>query len=152
MSVTIVGLDSFISGLGVAKDSAKEVVEKAALNLALLVRRLAQGKAPKASSQLAQSITATPLAYGAQTTVEAKYGPYVEYGTGMFDPRGGHLIYSKGGGPMVWETGGHVYGAYYTRGMEAQPYFEPAIQEAEPSIEEEMAKAAGILINMAVKA
>lgn len=152
MSVEIVGLDSFISGLGLAKDSAKDVVEKASLNLALLVRRIAQGKAPKASSQLAQSISATPLAYGAQTTVEALYGIFVEQGTGMYDPRGAHLIYSKSGGPMVWETGGHVYGAYYTRGMEAQPYFWPAVKEVEPQVEEEMGNAAQILIGMAVKA
>src|SRR5690242_9160148 len=103
MSLTIVGLDSFIQGLNLAKDSVKPVVERAALNMALQVRRLAQDKAPKRSTALAQSIVAEPIEYGAQTTVEEIYGLYVEQGTGMFDPRGAHLIYSQTGGPLHWE-------------------------------------------------
>lgn len=150
MSVTIVGLDSFIEGLSVAKQQAEPVVKKAALALALNVRKLAQQKVAKKTTILAQSITTEPLTYGAQTTVGEKYGVYLEYGTGLFDPNGAHLIYSMSGGPLAWEADGEQHFAMWTRGMEAQPYWEPAIRETEPLIEETMKAAAGELIKMAV--
>lgn len=152
MSVEIIGLGSFIAGLGVAQDMARPVVEKAALNMALTVRSFAQAKVPKRSTVLAQSIQATPLAYGAQTSVEEKYGIYVEQGTGMFDPRGAHLIYPTSAQALVWEEGGQRYGARWTRGMEAQPFFWPAVDDTEPFIVEEMGRAATILIQTAVSA
>jgi HK97 gp10 family phage protein len=148
-NVMIIGLDGFIAGLGAAAREAVPIVRKAALNMALEVRRLAGEKAPKRTSVLAQSITATPLAYGAQTTVEAKYGIYVEMGTGLYDPRGAHLIYSKSGGPLAWGDG---HFAMWTRGMKAQPFFWPAVREVEPYIIEQMRVAADVLIGMAVKA
>lgn len=151
MSTVIVGLDSFITGLGLAKEQTKSVVEKAALNMAMQVRRLAQNKAPKRTRELAQSITATPIAYGAQTTVEAKYGVYVEEGTGLYSPYGAHLIYSQNGGPLVWESGGEKHFAMWTRGMEAQPYFAPAIEETKPFIDEQMRLVADSLIATAVR-
>lgn len=152
MSVTIVGLDQFIEGLNLAREAVKPVVEKASLAMALQVRRLAQDKAPKRSTTLAQSITAEPIEYGAQTTVEEIYGIYVEEGTGMFDPRGAHLIYSSTGGPLHWQEGGEDHFAMWTRGMEAQPFFQPAIDEAMPFVEEEMGRAVDSLIHMAVGA
>lgn len=152
MSVTVIGLDKFLVGIDTAKASTKKVVEAAALNMALQVRRLAQDKVPKRSSTLAQSIVAEPIAYGAMTTVGEKYGVYVEEGTGMYDPNGAHLIYPTTSKVMVWEEGGQTYGAHWTRGMEAQPYWQPALDETDPFVEEQMAIAAETLIQMAVKA
>lgn len=150
MSVQIIGLDSFISALGIAKEQTKPLVEKAALNLALKVRTLAQEKVHKVTTALAQSIQAEPIAYGAMTTVEESYGIYVEYGTGMYDPRGSHLIYSSTGGALHWESDGEDVFAMWTRGMEAQPYFWPAVAEVEPTVAEEMGKVADLLIQTAV--
>jgi HK97 gp10 family phage protein len=150
MSVTVIGLDSFISGLGAAKDVTKAVVTKAALAMALEVRRVAQSKVKKGTSVLAQSITAMPLEYGATTTVGEKYGTYLEYGTGMFDPRGAHLIYPTTSTVLAWSSGGGEYFAKWTRGMEAQPFFWPAVDESQPFVIEEMHRAADILVKTAV--
>ncbi|MDL2342305.1 MAG: hypothetical protein QFB87_04490 [Patescibacteria group bacterium] len=150
MSVMVIGLDSFVSGLNTAKAETKRVVKAAALNMALEVRRIAQGKVKKGTSILAQSIQATPLQYGAQTTVEQKYGVYLEYGTGMYDPRGAHLIYPKNGTVLAWGSGGQAHFARWTRGMEAQPFFWPSVDEVQPFIIEEMGRAANVLIKTAV--
>lgn len=150
MSVTIIGLDSFIAGLDKASASTRKVVEAAALASAAQVRRLAMAKVPKRSTTLARSIIAEPIAYGAMTTVNEKYGVYVEQGTGLFDPHGAHLIYPTTAKAMVWESGGVKYGARWTRGMEAQPFFEPAIEESLPYVDEQMKNAASTLIRMAV--
>lgn len=147
----IIGLDSFIAGLDVAKDATKKMVEAVTLELALDVRRKAQIKVPKRTSILAQSIVAEPVEYGAQTTVGEKYGVYVEDGTGLYDPFGSHLIYAKSGGPLHWESDGEDHYAMWTRGMEAQPFFWPAVDEMEPTIKEKMGIAADSLIRMAVK-
>lgn len=152
MSVKVIGLDSFIGDLGLAAKATKKVIETAALAAATEVRRLAMGKVPKRSTALARSIIAEPITYGAMTTVNEKYGIYVEQGTGLYDPRGAHLIYPKTAQAMVWEDGGQKYGARWTRGMEAQPFFQPAIDEAEPYVVEQMITARDLLIKTAVGA
>jgi len=149
MSITIIGLDGLIKGTKVAKDSTRRVVEKAALASAAQVRRLAMGKVPKRSTSLARSIIAEPITYGAMTTVNEKYGVYVEEGTGLFDPHGAHLIFPKTAKAMVFESGGVKYFARWTRGMEAQPYFRPAIDESMPYVDKQMDEAADELIRMA---
>lgn len=145
----VIGLDSFIRDLGIAAKETKPVVEKAALAMALAVRRIAQGKVPKRSTILAQSIIADSVPYGAMTTVNEKYGEYLEYGTGLYGPLH-HLIYPTTAQAMVWEEGGMRYGARWTRGMEAQPFFWPAVDEAAPGIGEQMRLAADSLIKTAV--
>lgn len=136
--ITIVGIDTFIEGLGVAKDTVQKRVERTLLDVALQMRRLAQGKAPKRTSVLAQSITAQPIAFGAMTSVGEKYGIYVEQGTGLYDPRGAHLIFPKTAQAMVWSEGGRKYGARWTRGMRPQPYFEPAFEATLPYLQEKL--------------
>jgi HK97 gp10 family phage protein len=136
-TISSIGFAELADALGATIDNIQTDLEQVAIDTAIEVRSAAQDKVPKRSFNLARSIIAEDTDVGAIVTVNALYGKFVEFGTGLYGPAH-HLITSKNGGPMVWQDGDNTIFAMTTKGMHPKPYFIPAVQAAFDTIDEKL--------------
>jgi HK97 gp10 family phage protein len=117
-----------------------------------LITNKAVDKAPRRTGTLKRSIHSEVSTLGSftgkiiQDSGVAKYGVFVEFGTGLYGPKG-DLIYPNKAKVLAWKQGGQQFFARYTKGMKAQPYMRPAFEESKEEVkgvlEEEISKALG---------
>ena len=111
MRVEVLGVDALM-----AKLSAVDVQE--ALNEScLLVENTAKENCPVASGQLRNSITSNVSGETGEVGTNVEYAPYVEYGTGVFNP-GRTTPWSYQDASGEWHT---------TTGQKPQPFLVPAL-------------------------
>ncbi len=111
MRVEVLGVDALMSKL-----SAVDVQE--ALNEScLLVENTAKENCPVDSGQLRNSITSNVSGETGEVGTNVEYAPYVEYGTGVYNP--GRLTpWSYQDASGEWHT---------TTGQKPQPFLVPAL-------------------------
>ena len=105
------------------------------------VVKQAKGKAPQRTGHLYASINRLPVEgtlLGGDLSVTigagAPYATFVEFGTGIHGPRK-QRIYPKTKKAMKWRGGdGEWIVRRSTKGMKAQPYLRPAVEENEELI------------------
>ncbi len=105
------------------------------------VVKQAKGKAPQRTGHLYASINRLPVEgtlLGGDLSVTigagAPYATFVEFGTGIHGPRK-QRIYPKTKKAMKWRGGdGEWIVRRSTKGMKAQPYIRPAVEENEEMI------------------
>lgn len=135
--VHMVGFEEFAQALGIASDTVQATFEKAAMATAVAIRTGAQQKVPKRSFVLMNSIIAEAIPGGAMTEVHEIYGTYVEFGTGLFGPLH-RRITPKSGKVLAWMGPEGMLFARSTKGMKAQPFFNPAIDENMVTLAEQL--------------
>lgn len=113
-------------------DGVKRVIVETAEMAAAQMKALA----PVDESNLRKSIEVdySPDGLRAKIIVGAEYGIYLEYGTGIYALDGN-------GRKDPWVYYSEKLGRYvYTRGIHAQPYFHPAMEQASDFFTREMNK------------
>ncbi|MBN6886243.1 HK97 gp10 family phage protein [Cytobacillus horneckiae] len=109
-------------------------VKRVVVETAEMIKSQAQALAPGDDGNLRQSIEIRYMNRGlsAEIIVGADYAIYVEYGTGIYAQEGN-------GRQTPWVYFSEKLGRYvYTRGMEAQPYWTPAIEAGSRHFENEL--------------
>lgn len=111
MKVEVIGVDALM-----AKLSAVDL-EEALNDSCLLVENTAKENCPVDSGQLRNSITSNVRGETGEVGTNVEYAPYVEYGTGVFNP--GRLTpWSYQDASGKWHT---------TTGQKPQPFLVPAL-------------------------
>jgi HK97 gp10 family phage protein len=137
LAITGLGFSELSEALGASADAMQAKLEDVAFQAVSQVRSAAQAKVPKRTFNLMRSIIAEPIEGGALVTVNALYGKFVEFGTGLYGPHQQRIV-SKSGGPLVWTQGGETIFAMSTAGMHAKPFFNPAVDEMEATLGERL--------------
>ena len=143
MGITRIGAKEIRTALNRWGEAIEADVKRIVVETAKLLKTEAVARAPEDTTALKQSIKVHILNDGltAIVTVGVHYAIYVEFGTGIYavngngrktpwaylDPKGRK---DENGDPLwIW-----------TRGMEAQPFWFPAIKIAQDYFEKEMRK------------
>lgn len=117
-------------------DDVLERIQEIITETAMIIYNNAVSMAPEADGNLRQSISfqISPDGLTAQVEVGAHYAIYVEFGTGIYAVDGD-------GRKTPWVYWSDKLGRYvYTRGMEAQPFWFPAIDKGRNYFRREMRK------------
>lgn len=132
-------------GLELASQKLQDGVQHGIARSVGLVTQAAIAKAPRKTGNLKRSIQAVPVTGSAGTflgkTIQnktvAKYGVFVERGTGIFGPKG-EPIRPTSKPFLVWKNNGHWYRKKSVKGMRPRPYMKPALRDNIRTIEEMM--------------
>lgn len=111
-------------------------IKRVIAETAEIIKSQAQALAPEDDGNLRKSIEIEFYNKGlsAKIIVGAHYGVYVEYGTGIYAVEGN-------GRKTPWVYWSDKLNRWvYTRGMKAQPYWTPAIEQGSKYFEREMNK------------
>ena len=121
MSIELENLSDVLNAIEELADVAD--IQKAISKSCLLVERSAKQKAPKGrTGELAQSIQSEVKGLTGEVFTPLEYGPYVEFGTGLFAENGGRSAV-----PWVYcDDKGDFYTTY---GQHPQPFMRPALDE-----------------------
>jgi HK97 gp10 family phage protein len=128
--ILIPDIQGFLDDVVAAGGNAQALADAALTNSVREIQREARALAPHQTGSLQRSILTETTWPEASVTVEEKYGIYVEEGTGLYGPNHSR-IYPKTARALHW---GNVF-ARSTKGMKAQPFFEPAIVSSTPYVE-----------------
>lgn len=136
MSVTRFGNRALSKALKKWGNQIEGEIKRIVMETATIIQTEARARAPVDSGYLRQSIEVEVFQSGltAIVTVDADYAIYIEYGTGIYAKNGngnkdGWVFYSEKHGEFV-----------FTRGMEAQPFWAPAIEVGRQYFKKEMKK------------
>lgn len=136
MSVTHFGNRALSKALKKWGNQIEDEIKRIVVETATIIQTEARARAPVDSGYLRQSIEVEVLNGGltAIVTVDASYSVFIEYGTGIYAKNGngnkdGWVFYSEKHGEFV-----------FTRGMEAQPFWAPAIEVGRQYFKKEMKK------------
>ena len=136
MSVTHFGNRALSKALKKWGNQTEDEIKRIVVETATIIQTEARARAPVDSGYLRQSIEVEVLNGGltAIVTVDASYSVFIEYGTGIYAKNGngnkdGWVFYSEKHGEFV-----------FTRGMEAQPFWAPAIEVGRQYFKKEMKK------------
>lgn len=107
-----------------------------------IVTNAAIQKAPRKTGNLKRSIQAEPvqssvglfLGRTVQNKTVAKYGAFVEFGTGIYGPNHTPIV-PKTAPFLVWKDARGWHRVRSVRGMRARPYMRPAVEENVKRIE-----------------
>lgn len=113
-----------------AKELDSVYIKKALTKACAIVRNDAVNLAPHDTGALQRSIDFDISPDGTKGVIYSnlEYAPYVELGTGIYATKGG-------GRDTPWSYESHD-GWHTTRGMRAQPFLEPAVQQNTTKIRE----------------
>lgn len=120
-----------------------EAFQKGHIRATSLVTNKAIDKAPRKYGTLKRSIHSEVSTLGArftgkviQDTKVAKYGPFIEFGTGVYGPKGSPIeIVPKNKKALFWKGARHPVRKVVSPGMKARPYMRPAFRESIKEIE-----------------
>lgn len=101
-----------------------------------IVERAAKQKAPKGNGDLRRSITSKVENHKGIIYTPLEYGPYVEYGTGLFAEEGGRK-------DVPWNYQDDEGNWHSTSGQRPQPYMRPALHENREEILRVLKEAVG---------
>lgn len=143
MGITRIGANKVRKALNRWGEAIEADVKRIVVETANLLKAEAVARAPEDTGDLKQSIEVDVLNDGltAIVTVGVHYAIYIEFGTGIYavkgngrktpwaypDPKG---RLDENGNPLI----------IWTRGMQAQPFWFPAIEIAQDYFETEMRK------------
>lgn len=134
MSVTRFGSRALSSALRRWGNQIEDEIKRIVVETAAVIQTEARARAPVDSGYLRQSIEVEVLNGGltAIVTVDASYSVFIEYGTGIYAKNGN-------GNKDGWVFYSEKYGQFvFTRGMEAQPFWFPAIEVGRQYFRREM--------------
>ena len=119
--------DIRLEGLEEVLGALDDLADTSNLNAALgkacaLVERSAKQKAPKDKGDLRRSITSKVEGTEGVVYTPLEYGPYVEYGTGLFAESGGRQ-------DVPWNYQDDEGNWHSTSGQKPHPYMRPALNE-----------------------
>lgn len=129
-------------GLHHAWEPVKASVERGISRSTALVTNAAIEKAPRKTGNLKRSIMAEPvesiggkyLGHVKQDKQVASYGPFVEFGTGIYGPK--HAPIKPRHAPyLVWRNSSGWHRAKQVRGMRPRPYMRPALKDNVDNVE-----------------
>ena len=139
MSITmeIKGLDEFLRRVQNPQTLARPV-RRGMNQSALAVQRQAQLRAPVATGRLRGDIKtdvdSRPIPLWARIGPNVFYGPYVEFGTGLFGPKK-KRIRPKSKKALAWTArGGKRFVRASVAGMRPRPFMGPALPAAQGDI------------------
>lgn len=129
-------------GLELASQRLQDGVEHGIARATGLVTNTAIAKAPRRTGNLKRSIQAVPVTGGGgtflgrtiQNPLVAKYGKWVEDGTGIYGPKG-EPIRPTSKPFLVWKNKGQWYRKRSVKGMRPRPYMKPALKDNIDAIE-----------------
>ena len=109
-------------GIKQLEQNLPNILEKALEKACLIVENSAKQNCPVDDGQLRQSITHTVEGTRAEVGTSVEYAPYVEVGTGIYSTEGNgrQTPWSYQDAEGEWHT---------TKGMNAQPFLKPALEE-----------------------
>lgn len=120
MSIRLEGLEEVLEGLEEIADTTN--IQQALTTACALVEKSAKQNAPKASGELARSITSEVEGTEGIVYTPLEYAPYVEYGTGLFAEGGGRT-------DVPWKYKDEKGEWHSTSGQQPQPFMRPALNE-----------------------
>lgn len=124
MNIELEGIDEVFDSLDSLVDETK--LKKAMQKCCAIVERSAKEKAPKDTGELRRSITSkidgAGLGIEGVVYTPLEYGPYVEFGTGLFAENGGRTDV-----PWCYQDDKGEW--HSTSGMHPHPYMRPALYE-----------------------
>lgn len=126
----------FISAVGNFEGTILDGVKRVVVETAEMAASQMKALAPTDDGNLRKSIEVEYSKDGlrAKITVGAEYGIYLEYGTGIYAVEGN-------GRKDPWVYWSDKLGRYvYTRGIHAQPFYNPAMEQASQFFTQEMNK------------
>jgi HK97 gp10 family phage protein len=127
--IQVIGLDGLLRDVERAGGDATALVRAAQTNSATHIQSEARKRAPHATGTLQRSIQIENDGPAVRVSVNEKYGPWVEYGTGIFGP-GGQRITPKQAKVLRWVSGGKTIFARSIAGMRPRPFFGPAVEDS----------------------
>ncbi|WP_010305399.1 HK97-gp10 family putative phage morphogenesis protein [Kurthia senegalensis] len=136
MTITRFGSSSLARALKKWSKDIEDEVKRIIVETAAIIQTEARLLAPVDSGYLRQSIEIELLNGGltAIINVDADYAIYIEYGTGIYATKGN-------GNKDGWVYFSEKYGEFvFTRGMQAQPFWFPALEVGEKYFKKEMSK------------
>lgn len=136
MSVTRFGSRALSKALKKWGNQIEDEIKRIVAETATIIQTEARARAPVDSGYLRQSIEVEVFQSGltAIVTVDSSYSIYIEYGTGIYSVNGN-------GNKDGWVFYSEKYGEFvFTRGMEAQPFWAPAIEVGRKYFKNEMKK------------
>lgn len=106
-----------------------DTISKGLTEACIIVESEAKQRCPVDDGQLRQSITHEVIVNGneceAVVGTNVEYAPYVELGTGIYNPTGRQI-------PWVYQDAKGNF--HRTKGMKAQPYLQPAADDKKQEI------------------
>lgn len=131
--VKIIGVDSLLSKLN--EISKANATKKGLTNACLRVEREAKKKCPVDDGDLRGSITHVVKDNKGEIGTNKEYGPYVEFGTGLYAENG---MGRKTPWAYIDEKTGQTI---WTAGQHPQPFLHPALSENKEKIQDDMKEA-----------
>ena len=125
LTIVIPDLAPFMADIEAVGGDAQPLADAAMTNSLRLIQAAARDLAPHRTGGLQQSILTEGGYPVGIVTVNAPYGRYVEYGTGLYGPNKAR-IYPKNKKALHW-GGSPGFFAKSIAGMHAKPYFTPAV-------------------------
>lgn len=109
------------------EDALPEAIETGITKACLVIEKEAKKKCPVDDGQLRNSITHKVDKLEGQVGTNVEYAPYVEIGTGIYS--------TKGSGRMTPWVYRDAEGKFHkTKGMKAQPFLKPAVDNNKDKI------------------
>lgn len=120
MNIEFEGAEKLIARLDKMSDEA--ALRKNLETAALLVERSAKQKAPKDTGALRRSITSKVEGLEGIIYTPLEYGPYIEYGTGLFAEGNGRK-------DVPWNYQDDKGNWHSTSGLKPHPFMRPSLDE-----------------------
>ena len=144
--ITVKGVEAFMDKLQSSQEAIVAANLQAMEKSTLEVEARAKAKVPRVTGRLFASITHEASPEEGRVGTNVRYAPFVEFGTGLAGPLH-HLIYPTRARYMTWLSGDKRVFARFTRGMRAEPYLGPALDESRDRIFDNFRQAAQKLID-----
>lgn len=138
LSVEIVGYKEFMRDIERVGGNLKPLMTGAITNSVNRIQSNVRERAPHATGALQRTVLTQVNYPSGQVSVDSKYGIYVEKGTGVYAGKG--LIRPKRAKVLAFKVGGSPVFAKYIKGMKAQPYFKPGVEESVQYIQDQFLK------------
>lgn len=144
LSVEIVGYKEFLKDVENTSANLKSITNAAITNSVNRIQSNVRQRAPHATGALQRTVL-TQINYpDGQVSVNSKYGIYVEKGTGIYAGKG--LIRPKRAKVLAFKAGGSQVFAKYIKGMRAQPFFKPGVEESVDYVQAQFIKLMDVVV------
>lgn len=145
MEVQVEGLDSMVAAAKKAGADVDKLITAAGMNATTRIQGNVRRRAPHRKGDLQRSVMAEKHNLEFSVKVNEKYGPYVEFGTGIYGPSGSPITPKKAK-VLAFSSGGKKVFATFVKGMKARPFFKPGVEESRPYIYQQFDKVMDILM------
>lgn len=129
LTVQVEGYDQLLVDIEKAGTGAKTLMRAAITNSVNRIQAEARALAPHRTGTLQRSIL-TQINYPTgQVSVDAKYGQFIEQGTGIYGPSGSPIV-PKTAKVLAWKGAAGMVFARSVKGMRAKPFFKPGVERS----------------------